>query len=78
MQTEPITRPMYGLYRCPFCTSDDLVDADIEHEHDGLCGDREWADTLEPLWTNEDDYWPLCPCCGRRGELIVPLVPLEL
>jgi hypothetical protein len=36
----------YGLFHCRFCTSDDLVDAHEEHEHDGYCGDRVWADEL--------------------------------
>jgi hypothetical protein len=37
------------LFRCPFCTNDELVDADTEHKHDGYCGDREWADELPNL-----------------------------
>ena len=41
-----ITRPREGRFRCPFCTDDELVDADTEHEHDGLCGHREWVDEL--------------------------------
>jgi hypothetical protein len=118
----------YGLYRCPFCSNDGLVDTDDSgHKHDGFCGDREWADEipslpavlthpvcdfrdglprglvaglsedatyadllfalidvrpdlgrklLETALHDENDWYPTCPCCGRRAELIEPLVPV--
>jgi hypothetical protein len=109
-----IIRPTYGLFRCTYCADDGAVDSD-GHEHDGLCGDREWPDELPRfsstlkmpanelpiermpealswvkdldddvllvdlgLLTNHldhaDDHYPTCPCCGRRAELIAPLL----
>ena len=59
----------YALFRCMSCADDPGDDCS------DLCA-CEWADELPPLWADEDDYWPLCRCCGRRGELIVPLMPV--
>jgi hypothetical protein len=63
---------MYGTFRCPFCSNDELVDQG-QHKHDGFCGDREWAAELPPL-SMGSGCWPVCPCCGRHAELIAPLV----
>jgi hypothetical protein len=116
----------YGAFICPWCSNDELVHSD-DHEHDGCCGDRVWADELpsmpavlglliselpdellehltdflpddqpddllfadvllnmprggaviEKLLTDEDEYWPLCRCCGSRGQLVTLLTPME-
>jgi hypothetical protein len=127
MPTQIMPSPGYGLFRCPFCSNDELVDADDSgHQHDDFCGDRVWADELPafpidlrwPLSDEEreqleeaigaplqeeatlldalvgfidlrpeegramlerflsDDWWTTCPCCGRRGQLVAPLVPI--
>jgi hypothetical protein len=59
-----ITRPLYGVFRCEHCADSHCTDS---------CG-LEWADDLPPLWMDEPDDWPACQCCGRRAELVVPLV----
>jgi predicted RNA-binding Zn-ribbon protein involved in translation (DUF1610 family) len=65
----PSVRPLYGVFRCPYCANDELVDSD-GHEHDGFCGDREWVADLPPLWMATSH---VCPCCGRPADFIGPL-----
>ena len=49
---------------------------------DDLPDDTLWVDVLIALGVladrleDDDGWWPTCPCCGRRGQLIVPLVEL--
>src|SRR5205823_1487489 len=75
MSAAPTLTAMYGLFQCSFCRN---ATEDDGHEHDGECGSREWPDELPPLWYGDeaDEWWTSCRCCGRRGELVTPLVPL--
>jgi hypothetical protein len=69
----------------------ELPDELLEHLTDFLPDDQPedllFADVLlnmpkggaviEKLLTDEDDYWPLCRCCGHRGQLVTLLAPME-
>jgi hypothetical protein len=57
----------HGVFVCPTCRDNPGED----------CGDAchsEWASDLPAM--GQEDFWPLCPCCGRDASLVTALAPV--